>query len=87
MTLCKLLYIEKVPIMNCIYTRTLFAPITSKRGTLRTIFIRPYKICSTKELLQNELKQIEKELIKLNVFLKLIFDQVNKECRLPRNAD
>ena len=87
MTLCKLLYIEKVPIMNCIYTRTLFAPITWKRVTLRTILIRPYNICSTKELLQNELKQIEKELIKLKVYLKLVFDQVNKECRLLRNAD
>ena len=37
-----------------------FRPRTWKRGALRTILIRVYKICSTKELLQNELKQIEK---------------------------
>ena len=36
---------------------------TWKRGTLRTILIRAYKVCSTEELLQNELKQIEEELL------------------------
>ena len=40
-----------------------FASRTWKRGTLQTILIQAYKICSTKELLQNELKQIEEEFI------------------------
>ena len=48
-----------------------------KRGTLRTIFIRVYKFCSTKELLHNELKQVE-EFIKINGFPKWVFDQVNE---------
>ena len=43
-----------------------FAPGTWRRCTLRTILIQAYKICSTKELLQNELKQIEEEFIKIN---------------------
>ena len=54
-----------------------FAPRTWKRGTLWTILIRAYKICSTKELLQNELKQIQQEFIKINGYPKWVFDQVN----------
>ena len=42
-------------------------------------------IPSAKELSQNELKQIEKECIKINDYPKRIFHQVNKECRLSRN--
>ena len=63
-----------------------FAPRTWKRGTLRTILIQAYKICSSKELLQNELKQIEEEFIKIISYLKWVFDQVNEECKVPRNA-
>ena len=66
---CKPVYIEKVPIMVCIFTGTL-APRTGKCGTLPTNLIRPDKICSTKELLQNELKQIEEEFIKINGYPK-----------------
>ena len=63
-----------------------FAPRTWKRGTLRTILIRAYKICSIEELLQNELKQIEEEFINKNGYPKWVFDQVNEECKAPRNA-
>ena len=64
-----------------------FAPRTWNRGTLQEILIRAYKIWSTKELLQNELKQIEGEFIKLNGYPKWIFDQVNEECKLPKNVN
>ena len=66
-----------------------FAPRTWKHGILGTILIRDYKICSSKELLQNELIQIEEEFIKIkiNAYPKWVFDQVNEECKVPRNAD
>ena len=72
--------------MVCIFTGTL-APRTGKRGTLPTNLIRPDKICSTKELLQNELKQIEEEFIKINGYPKQVFHQVNEECKFLRNSD
>ena len=37
-----------------------FAPRTWKRGTLRTILIQAYKICSTEELLQNNWNKLKK---------------------------
>ena len=58
-----------------------------KHGTHRTILIQAYKICSTEELLQNELKQMEEEFININGYPKLVFDQVNEECKAPKNAD
>ena len=64
-----------------------FVPRTWKHRTLRTILIRVKKICSTEELLQNELKQIEEEFININGYPKWVFDQVNEECKAPRNAD
>ena len=54
---------------------------------LWTILIQTYKISSTKELLQNELKQIEKEFIKINYYPKQVFHQVKEECRLSWNED
>ena len=63
-----------------------FTPRTWRRGTLWTILIQAYKTCSTKELLQNELKQIEEEFIKINGYPKSVFDHVNEECKVPRNA-
>ena len=44
------------------------------------------KFGSTKELLQNELKQTE-EFMKINGYPKWVSDQVKKECKVPRNAD
>ena len=64
-----------------------FAPRTWKRGILRTILIRAYKIFLTKKPLQNELKQIEEEFIKINGYPKWLFDQVNENCKVPRNPD
>ena len=49
--------------------------------------IRAFKTCSSEELLQNELKQIEEEFININDYPKWVFDQVNEECKVPRNAD
>ena len=63
-----------------------FAPKSWKRGTLLTIFIRDCKICSTEELLQNEMKQIEEKFININGYPKWVF-QVSEECKAPRNAD
>ena len=48
--------------------------------------IRAFKTCSSEELLQNELKQIEEEFININGYPKWVFDQVNDECMAPRNA-
>ena len=62
-------------------------PRTWKHVTLPTILIRAYKICSTEELLQNELKQIKEEFININGYPKWVFDQVNEECEAPRSAE
>ena len=40
-----------------------FAPKNWKRSTLRSILARAYKICSTKELLDEEFKRFEREFI------------------------
>ena len=37
--------------------------------------------------MQNELKQIEEEFININGYPKWALDQVNEECKAPRNAD
>ena len=54
-----------------------FAPRTWKRATLQ----------GTEELLQDELKQIEEQFININGYPKWVFDQVNEECKAPRNPD
>ena len=41
---------------------------------------------TSKELLQNELKQTEKEFMKINGYPKWLFDWVNKGSKVPRNA-
>ena len=64
-----------------------FALRTWKRGKLLTILIRAYKICSTEELLKNELKEIDEEFININGYPKWVFDQVNEECKAPKSAD
>ena len=45
-----------------------FAPITWKKGTLRTIIGRPYTVCSNDNLLQEELHHIEKYFSEINDF-------------------
>ena len=64
-----------------------YAPRAWKHGTLRKILIQAYKICSSNELLQNELIQTEEEFIKINGYPKWVFNQVNEECKVPRNVD
>ena len=54
-----------------------FVSRTWTRSTPRAISIRGYKIYSTEELSQNELKQIEEEFINMNGYQKWVFDQVN----------
>ena len=54
-----------------------FAPRTWKRATLQ----------GTEELLLDELKQIEEQFININGYPKWVFDQVNEECKAPRNPD
>ena len=67
--------------------RKSFKQRTWKLRMLRTILIQAYKISSTKEPLQNELKEIEKEFIEINDYPKRVFHKVNEECRLSRNED
>ena len=55
-----------------------FAPKNWKRSTLRSILTRPYKICSTKELLDEELKRIEREFIKINRYPEWIVNQLQE---------
>ena len=59
-----------------------FAPKNWKRSTLRSILARAYKICSTKELLDEELKHIEREFIEVNRYPKWIVNQLKEECKL-----
>ena len=58
-----------------------FAPKNWKHITLCSILIRAYRICSSKELLHEELQHIEKEFIEVNGDPKWIVNQL-KECKL-----
>ena len=59
-----------------------FAPKNWKHSTLRSILTRAYKICSTKELLDEELKRIEREFIEIDGYPKWIVNQLKEECKL-----
>ena len=59
-----------------------FAPKNWKRSTLHSVLTRAYKICSTKELLDEELKRIEREFIEINRYPKWIVNQLKEECKL-----
>ena len=59
-----------------------FAPKNWKLSTLRSILARAYKICSTKELLDEELKCIEREFIEINGYPKWIVNQLKEEWKL-----
>ena len=56
----------------------LFAPKNWKRSTLCSILAGPYKICSTKELLDGELKCIEIQFIEIKRYLKWIVNQLKE---------
>ena len=59
-----------------------FAPKNWKWSTLRSILTRAYKICSTKELLHEELKCTERGFIEINGHPKWVVNQLKKECKL-----
>ena len=59
-----------------------FAPKNWKRSTLRSILARAYKICSTKELLDEEPKRIEREFIEINGYPEWLVNQLKGECKL-----
>ena len=60
-----------------------FAPITWKRGTLKTLIRRAYTICSNDKLLKKELDHLEKCFTKVNGYpkwlLKQTFESFSKE--------
>ena len=58
-----------------------FAPKNWKNITLCSILTRAYRICSSKELLHEELQHIEKEFIEINGYPKWIVNQL-KEYKL-----
>ena len=59
-----------------------FPPKNWKRSTLRSILTRAYKICSTKESLDEELRRIKREFIEINGYPKWIVNEFKEECKL-----
>ena len=53
-----------------------FAPNTWKRGTLRTLVLRAHAICSTKELLDQEINHLQHVFVTFNGYPKWIVSQV-----------
>ena len=53
-----------------------FAPISWKRGTLRTLVQRAYLVCSTETYLKEELAHLEKDFIEKNNYPKYVINQV-----------
>ena len=56
-----------------------FAPVSWKRGTLRTVINRAYLVCSNKELLHKELAYLKSVLMKINGYLLSTIEQLMKE--------
>ena len=66
-----------------VYLQWDFSPPKNwKCGTLHSILGRAYKICSTVELLDEELKHIKREFTEIHGYLKWIVDQLKEECKL-----
>ena len=62
---------------NDIYLKwNVFAPATCQRGTLKTLVERAYVICSTDQLLERELKYLEKVFHEKNNYYKYIAEQI-----------
>ena len=59
-----------------------FGPKNWKLSTLCSILARACKICSTKELLDEELKCIEREFTEINGYPEWIVSQLKEECKL-----
>ena len=52
-----------------------FAPMTWKKGTLRTLIRRAYTVCSNDNLLREELRHIEKSFTEFNGYPKWLLEQ------------
>ena len=62
---------------NDIYLKwNAFAPFTWKRGTLKTLVERAFVICSTDQLLERELKYLEKVFHEKNNYPKYVVKQI-----------
>ena len=73
-------------IYNDIYLNlNAFAPDTWKRETLKTIVERAYIVCSTNELLQMELKYLEKVFHETNNYPQHIIKQILKQVQDEQN--
>ena len=80
--------VYRKPTNNGIYLHwESFAPITWKRGTLRTIIQRAYRVCSNKKHLEKELHKIENDFTKINKYPFWIFNQLNNEIRKHQNKN
>jgi len=58
-----------------------FAPITWKRGTVKTLVRRAYTICSNSDHLNNELKHLKHVFTKINGYPLWIINQVFQEIK------
>ena len=63
-----------------------FAPMSWKRGTLKTLIERAYLICSTDELQNRELEHIEKVSYENNSYPKYVIKQVLQQISEEHNA-
>ena len=63
-----------------------FTPISWKRGTLKTLIECAYRICSTDELQNRELKYIEKVFYENNSYPKYVIKQVLQQISEEHNA-
>ena len=73
---------RKVPTMEFISTGICVHLKIVKRSALCSIITRAYKICTTKELSDEGLKRIEREIIEINRYPKWIVNQLKEEYKL-----
>ena len=64
-----------------------FAPDSWKKGTLKTLTQCAYKICSIRELLDTELKHLEKDFVEKNYYPKWIIRQVLTQVKLISDSN
>ena len=65
----------------------LLAPHGWKRGTLKTLTQRAYIICSTAELLDTELKYLEKVFVEKNNYLKWVIRQIFTQVKFINDSN
>ena len=64
-----------------------FAPHTWERGTLKTLAQRAYMICSAKDLLDTELKHLEKVFVEKNNYSKWVIRQVFTQVKFDNDSN